>query len=936
MKKLGFIFSLFFITTLTAISQTVIYSTNFGSAIVTSSNLQSGWVVSGANPTNLSLSTTSVSASYTTPISFSAGANLADGNTAPSVAVSSATVTVSGVVNTTGYSNVQVIFGHRRTSAYTGTVLFEYSTNSGVSWNALTYSVSAATTTWSPINGGVWLDVANAADVENLQFRFTFSRTNTSGNYRIDDFTVRGIPSFPSVSSTGTLGGFLTQTGSASPSQTFSVSGVNLTNNVVLTAPSGYELSLDGNTWNSTLNIIPTSGVVTATSVQIRMTGAATGQFIGNVSIASTGATTANINAQGISYATPTIFGVDNVVVLQAGSGALQANGTAVPILLREFTTSGAYVQTVPVPFVNSGSNYGVTMSNSGTSEGALNLSGDAQRLTLVGYNAPVATSNVSSSSATTFPRVAIVVYNNGTVNTSTIVNDAFTGNNVRSSVTQDGTGFWMAGGAGGVRYVTLGSTGTSTSVSNNDNSVRVVSIVDGQLWCTSNTASLIGLSKVGTGLPTTSVANTLTIPSTDPYAFQFLDANSSVPGSDLLYIANNTSLIKMSFDGTTWVSQGSLTGSNITGVCAKWDAATSTATIYATNGTGLWKLTDNAGATSNIVSSGSALTSVATNIATAITNTAFRGVSFAPSAAPSCNFYPDADADGYGTSTGVQQFACNSIQAGYVEQFNTDCNDASAAVNPAATELPCNSIDDNCNTTVDENFVAGCNDPSACNYNAAATCNVGCDFTALTYYQDLDADGYGSAVTQTACATPVGYVLQGGDCDDNAAAINPGATENLCNDIDDNCNASVDEGGVEGCTDPNAGNYNASATCNVGCTYNNFTPGNIVALRVGSGAAALSSGATAMFLDEIATSGLVQTVAIPTTGINRMVMSGSSTSEGHITRSQDFSKIAIAGYDAALGLASVNTAANVNRAIGTIGLNSGTFTRVASANNFF
>ncbi len=935
MKKLMFIFSLFLITTV-ALSQTVIYSTNFGSAAVTTASIQAGWLVGGANPVNLSLSTASTSSTYTSPISFSAGANLCDGAAPPTPVAGSATATVSGVINTTGYSNVQVLFAHRKTSAYTGTVAFEYSTDNGTTWSPITYSASAATTTWSVINSGTWLNVANAGDIADLRFRFTFTRTNTSGNYRIDDFTVRGIPSFPSVSASGTLGGFLTQTGAPSTAQTFSVSGVNLTNDLVLTAHTGYELSLDGNTWSGVLNIAPTSGIVTATNVQIRMTGAATGQFIGNVSIASTGATPATINAQGISYATPTIFGAENVVVLQAGSGTLQANGTAVPILLREFTASGSYVQTVPVPFTNSGSNYGVTMSNSGTSEGALNLSGDAQRLTLVGYNAPVATSNVSSSAAATNPRVAIVVYNNGTVNTSTIVNDAYTGNNVRSSVTQDGTGFWMAGAAGGVRYVTLGSTGTSTSVSNNDNSVRVVSIVDGQLWCSSNTASLIGLSKVGAGLPTTSVANTLTIPSTDPYAFQFLDANSSIPGADLLYIANNTSLIKMSFDGTVWVSQGSLTGTNITGVCAKWDAANSTATIYATNGTALWKVLDNAGATSNIVSSGSALTAVGTNIATAITNTAFRGVSFAPSAAPSCNFYPDADADGYGTSTGVQQFACNSTQPGFVEQFNTDCNDASAAVNPAATELPCNSIDDNCNTNIDENFVSGCNDPLACNYNVAATCNVGCDFTALTYYQDIDGDGYGSSTTQSACAAPAGYVLQSGDCNDNAAAVNPGVTENLCNDIDDNCNATIDEGGVEGCTDANASNYNSSATCNVGCTYNNFTAGNIIALRVGSGAAALTSGATAMFLDEIGSTGLVQTIAVPTTGSNRMVMSGSSTSEGQITRSQDFSKIAIAGYDAATGLASVNTAANVSRAIGTIGLNSGTFARVATSSNFF
>jgi hypothetical protein len=934
MNKKVFFSLLLSIATTFIFGQTVVYSTNFGSANVTSASLQTGWVASGANVANLQLSTSSNSGSnYSTPIASSAGANLNDnGGTGVSVA------TISGVVNTTGYSNIQVIWGARASSAsYTGVVAFQFSVDNGANWTSASYTDVTRNGNWAVVNGGNWISIPNAGDVSDLRFRFTYTRTTSGGNYRIDDFTVRGVPSFPAVSASGTPGGFLTSVGTPSTSQTVIASGVNLTAPLVVTAPTGFEVSSDGTNFSSSVSLTPASGIVLATNISVRLTGVSAGQFVaGNVILSSTGATSQTVNVQGITYATPSTFGADNIVVLQAGSGALQANGTGVPILIREFNTVGGYVQTVPIPFVNSGSNYGVTMSNSGTSEGALNLSGDQQRLTLVGYNAPVGTSNVSSSASATYPRVAIAVYNDGSVNTSTIVNDAFTGNNVRSSVTQDGSGFWMAGAAGGVRYVTLGSTGASTSISNNDASVRVVSIVDGQLWCSSNTATLIGLSKVGTGLPITSVANTLQIASTDSYAYQFLDANSSIPGADLLYIANNTTLIKMSYDGATWSAKGTLTGTNITGVCAKWDAVTSTATIYATNGTGLWKIIDNTGATSNIVSSGSALTAVATSIATPITNTAFRGVAFAPSVAATCTFYPDVDGDGYGASTGAQQFTCNSSQTGFVEQINTDCNDANGAINPGATELACNTIDDNCNSSIDENFVAGCNDPSACNYSASATCATACDYTQQTYYQDNDGDGFGSSVSQLSCVVPTGYVLTGGDCNDNNNAVKPSASENLCNGIDDNCNGSVDEGGVSGCTDANASNYNAAATCNTGCIYNDFTAGNIIALRVGSGAAVLTSGATAMFLDEIGSTGLVQTIAVPTTGSNRMVMSGSSTSEGQITRSQDFSKIAIAGYDAAPGLASVNTAANVSRAIGTIGLNSGTFARVATSSNFF
>src|SRR6185295_20015486 len=66
------------------------------------------------------------------------------------------------------------------------------------------------------------------------------------------------------------------------------------------------------------------------------------------------------------------------------------------------------------------------------------------------------------------------------------------------------------------------------------------------------------------------------------------------------------------------------------------------------------------------------------------------------------------------------------------------------------------------------------------------------------------------------------------------------------------------------------------------------LTPGNVVVVRVGDGAAALAGTGTAVFLEEYTTAGsLVQTIAIPTTtsGANRrLVMTGTTTSEGILT----------------------------------------------------
>ncbi len=61
------------------------------------------------------------------------------------------------------------------------------------------------------------------------------------------------------------------------------------------------------------------------------------------------------------------------------------------------------------------------------------------------------------------------------------------------------------------------------------------------------------------------------------------------------------------------------------------------------------------------------------------------------------------------------------------------------------------------------------------------------------TYYRDGDGDGHGDpASMQRACTRPAGYVDTAMDCDDDAAAINPGASE-ICDTLDNDCDALVD-----------------------------------------------------------------------------------------------------------------------------------------------
>ncbi len=156
-------------------------------------------------------------------------------------------------------------------------------------------------------------------------------------------------------------------------------------------------------------------------------------------------------------------------------------------------------------------------------------------------------------------------------------------------------------------------------------------------------------------------------------------------------------------------------------------------------------------------------------------------------------NYYADTDADGYGAGTATN--AC-AQPVGFVTS-NTDCNNSNSAVNPGATEICGNGIDENCNGSDLACAVPGCTDVTACNYNASATVSNGSCTYASTWYLDADSDGY-YVSTSLSCTSPgANYNAVGGvngDCNDNSASVNAGVTE-ICNSIDDDCDTQIDEG---------------------------------------------------------------------------------------------------------------------------------------------
>ncbi|MDP4730535.1 MAG: choice-of-anchor I family protein [Flavobacteriales bacterium] len=133
----------------------------------------------------------------------------------------------------------------------------------------------------------------------------------------------------------------------------------------------------------------------------------------------------------------------------------------------------------------------------------------------------------------------------------------------------------------------------------------------------------------------------------------------------------------------------------------------------------------------------------------------------------PNQNFYEDMDMDGYGNASTLISTCVQPL--GYITSAG-DCNDMNAAVNDGMMEV-CNDVDDNCNNLVDD----------------------GLDFA--NYYFDNDGDMFGNTMDAVfSCQQPNGYVLSGGDCNDNAFGVYPGSAE-LCNGTDDDCDGSIDNG---------------------------------------------------------------------------------------------------------------------------------------------
>ena len=122
----------------------------------------------------------------------------------------------------------------------------------------------------------------------------------------------------PTITINGNLSPFVTCEGTPSAEQTLSISGANLLSDVVVTAPDGYEVSLNaGSGFAPSITIARSANVINPTTIYIRLRSNAVHGISGNISAVS-------------SYGNPTLFAIGAATVYgkptSASAGADQVN----------------------------------------------------------------------------------------------------------------------------------------------------------------------------------------------------------------------------------------------------------------------------------------------------------------------------------------------------------------------------------------------------------------------------------------------------------------------------------------------------------------------------------------------------------------------------------------------------------------------------------
>ncbi len=191
------------------------------------------------------------------------------------------------------------------------------------------------------------MDISSYSGTIHIAFKYTGdANASETTTYQVDDVSVQGTPTTPTITVTPTeLPGFSYLEGNGpSGEQSFDVSGVNLTDDITISAPTNYELSLmSGGTFGGSIILVPSGGSVSTTIYTRLEAGLTAGDYNNeDITASSSGADNKTVTCSGsvtlpasLPYAEDfssgfgdiTTYNVAGTNTWEASSGYAYANG---------------------------------------------------------------------------------------------------------------------------------------------------------------------------------------------------------------------------------------------------------------------------------------------------------------------------------------------------------------------------------------------------------------------------------------------------------------------------------------------------------------------------------------------------------------------------------------------------------------------------------
>jgi len=310
--------------------------------------------------------------------------------------------------------------------------------------------------------------------------------------------------------------------GNSSPEAVYAVSGIYLTDSILIEAPAGFEISLtSGSGFTNVISLYPVSGTVSSTAIWVRFTPLAVGAASGDITHKSTGATQKDVAVSGtgiscpqatITAGGPTSFCSGGSVTLTASAGVSYLWSTAETTQSIIVTSSGSYT-------------VDVTDASNCTSTSAA----EVVTVNAFEYTGALFTEDMGTPGGNTFVNSYTGWLNPGATFQSTLTNQS----DVRTSSAS--TGYSGATGSGNVFMGTAGGTNPRDFIISGINTLGYtgLSLTFGMLR--SNTAEQLAVSVSTDGIIYNPITTT-TQPGTNTWAL-VSDSIGTIPATSNLYL---------------------------------------------------------------------------------------------------------------------------------------------------------------------------------------------------------------------------------------------------------------------------------------------------------------------------------------------------------------------------------------------------------------